>query len=69
MPSASAVFEELIHTAQYQLGKMRGENMVEMEIQAKKKLVRYQKQYGITDEENEITLLQLRELLNMEGGQ
>ena len=65
IPSASAMFEELIHTAQYKSGKAKGNNWIDMEIKAKKKLIKYQKQYGITDVENEITKMQLNELLKI----
>ena len=63
IPSASAIFEELIHTAQYRTGRATGDNWVDMEIEAKEKLIRYQKQYGIADSENDITKRQLAELL------
>jgi len=55
--SASAVFEELIHAAQYKQGRNDGtyENRLLMEIEAQEKLIRYQKVYGISDLENEQT--------------
>ena len=65
IPSASAMFEELIHTAQYKSGRATGDNWIDMEIEAKRKLIKYQKQYGITDIENELTQIQLNELLKM----
>jgi len=65
IPSASAMFEELIHTAQYKSGRATGNNWVDMEIEAKRKLIKYQKQYGISDVENDLTKRQLAELLKM----
>ena len=62
IPSASAIFEELIHTAQYKSGKITGTNWNELEIEAKEKLIKYQIQYKITDLENEITIKQIEEL-------
>ena len=62
IPTASAMFEELIHTAQIRSGRATGVNMVEMEIEAKRKLVRHQKLYGIPDHENEVTIKHIREL-------
>jgi len=62
IPTASAMFEELIHTSQFRGGKVTGSNMIEMEIEAKRKLVRYQKLYGIPDHENAVTLKHIREL-------
>ena len=69
-PTATAMFEELIHTAQYRTGRANGANWIQMEIEAKEKLVRYQKQYGITDAENTQTARQitaLKKLLGNEG--
>ncbi|MCL2517934.1 MAG: hypothetical protein FWF15_05165 [Oscillospiraceae bacterium] len=55
--SVSAVFEELIHSAQYRQGRNDGtpENRLLMEIEAQKKLIKNQKAYGISDIENEQT--------------
>ena len=55
--SASAVFEELIHSTQYKQGRNDGtyENRLLMEIEAQEKLIKYQKIYGISDVENEQT--------------
>jgi len=47
IPSATAMFEELIHTTQYRTGRANGSNWMQMEIEAKQKLVRNQKAYGI----------------------
>lgn len=50
-PSRVAVFEELIHTAQYRLGKIDGTplSMVKAEIEAKEKLLRNASAYHLTD--------------------
>lgn len=56
-PTASEVFEELIHSAQYRKGMLKNPTSVNKlicEIEACKKLVKYQKNYGITNEEHEI---------------
>ena len=65
IPSASAVFEEFIHTAQYRNGKITGNNRIDMEIEAKRKLIKYQKQYEIPDNENEATKIHIKQLLKM----
>jgi hypothetical protein len=62
IPSVSALFEELIHATQYRTGCATGQNVVEMEIEAKEKLIRNQRAYGIPDSENRRTLEQLKEL-------
>ena len=67
VPTASAMFEELIHTAQYRSGKATGDNWIDMEIEAKRKLIKYQKQYEIPDSENETTKKQLAELIKLKG--
>jgi hypothetical protein len=66
-PSASTLFEELIHTAQYKSGKATGDNWIEMEIEAKEKLIKFQKQYNISDKENSETLKQLKSLKKLKG--
>ena len=68
IPSASAMFEELIHTAQYKAGRATGNNDIDMEIEAKIKLIKYQKQYEIPDFENDISKKQIIELLKMKEG-
>lgn len=68
VPGASALFEELIHTAQYKSGRATGDNWIDMEIEAKEKLVKHQKSYGIPDVENEETKRQLRELIEGKRG-
>jgi len=68
IPSASAMFEELIHTAQYRTGRATGSNWIDMEIEAKQKLIRNQKKYDIPDIENDVTIEHLRELLEMKAG-
>ena len=68
IPSASAMFEELIHTAQYRTGRATGSNWIEMEIEAKGKLINNQKKYDIPDIENNETIRQLEELLRLKDG-
>lgn len=60
-PSASAVFEELIHTTQYKKKICDGSeiNRIKCEIEAKKKLIKFKDAYGITNDEDAITRLQL----------
>jgi len=55
--STSAVFEELIHSAQYKQKRNNGsyENRLLMDIEAQEKLIKNQKAYGIPDIENEQT--------------
>ena len=69
IPTASAIFEELIHTAQHKNGRVKSDNWVDMEIEAKTKLVRNKSQYGITDLEHQATIKQLESLgkLKKEG--
>jgi len=59
------MFEEQIHTAQYRTGRATGSNWIDMEIEAKQKLIHNQKKFDIPDEENDVTVDQLRELLKM----
>lgn len=59
IPTASELFEELIHTSQFRGGDVSINSTVEFEIEAKTKLIKYQKQYGIPDSENEQTKKQL----------
>lgn len=61
-PTASAVFEELIHATQYKKKKIDGSSRSRIlaEIEAKKKLIKYKKAYGITDEEDLLTQKQLK---------
>lgn len=56
-PSRAAVFEELIHTYQYKTGKLDGSDLSRClcEIEAKEKLLKYSKAYGLTKKEIEIT--------------
>jgi hypothetical protein len=61
-PTASEFFEELIHTAQFKQGRVSTEMTTKLEIEAKEKLIKYQKQYGIPDHENEQTKNQLEKL-------
>lgn len=46
-PTNAEVFEELIHTAQYRTGRADGSNIVEMEIEAAKKLLRFADKYKL----------------------
>ncbi|CAM4339515.1 RHS repeat-associated protein [Paenibacillus endophyticus] len=59
-PSTSAVFEEFIHATQYRTGRASGSNILEMEIEAKEKLIRYRKAYGIPNSETRETIQHLR---------
>ena len=68
IPTASEMFEEMIHVSQYRTGKATGSNWLDMEIETKKKLIRNKKQYDITDEEQQITINQLKELLEFKEG-
>jgi hypothetical protein len=45
-PTRSAVFEELIHTAQNRIGRFTGDNVLQMEIEAAEKLIRFRRGYG-----------------------
>jgi len=66
-PTRSELFEELIHTSQNRQGRFYGpSNVVEMEIEAKRKLVANQRVYGISDVENAETIRQLNSLLASE---
>ena len=67
-PTASELFEELIHTAQFKNGRISSALTAENEIEAKEKLIKYQKQYGIPDQENQQTKMQLEELYKERQG-
>ena len=56
-PSRSAVYEELIHSAQWRNGKNDGslKSRLLCEIEAQEKLLKYSKTYGITEKEFEQT--------------
>ena len=58
-PTATEVFEEFIHTAQFRQGRLHSDNRIEMEIEAKEKLIRNQKAYKIPDSEHAETIKQL----------
>lgn len=47
-PTNAAIFEELIHTAQYRTGRATGANIVEMEIEAARKLICFANHYKLT---------------------
>jgi hypothetical protein len=66
-PSTSAVFEEFIHATQYRTGRANGNNIIEMEIKAKEKLINFRKAYGIPNSETRDTIQQLREYRQMLG--
>jgi len=51
-PTASELFEELVHTAQHRKALVSTENVYELELVAKEKLIKYQKQYDIPDDEH-----------------
>jgi len=68
IPSASTMFEELIHTSQYRTGRVASSNWIDMEIEAKQKLIKYQKNYDIPDIENNVSIEQLKALLKMKEG-
>lgn len=62
-PSNAEVFEEFIHTAQYRTGRATGANIVEMEIEAAQKLLRFADRYGLKIEEQEAIRNRLNHLL------
>jgi RHS repeat-associated protein len=65
-PTRSAVFEELIHTAQNRTGRFTGDNVLQMEIEAAEKLIRFRRGYGIPNSETRATIERLR---GMRAGQ
>lgn len=52
-PGRAAVYEELIHATQYRKGQVEGsrESILMAEIEAQKKLLKYQKEYKLTEPE------------------
>ncbi len=68
-PTASEVFEEFIHTAQYRTGRATGANVVEMEIEAAEKLIRNRRAWGIAPVETQQTIARLRRLRQQLVGQ
>lgn len=62
-PSNAEVFEEFIHTAQYRTGRATGANIVEMEIEAAQKLLRFADRYGLKIEEQKVIWNRLNHLL------
>ena len=62
-PTSAAIFEELIHTAQYRTGRATGANIVEMEIEAAEKLLRFAHRYGLTKEDERLIKNRLNYLL------
>ena len=66
--SASGLFEELIHLGQMKSGRVienNNENNILMEIEAKRRLIKYQKVYKITDYEIENIIESLHEYITM----
>jgi uncharacterized protein (DUF1778 family) len=61
-PSSAEVFEELIHTAQYRSGRARGDNILEMEIEASEKLIRHRRVYRISNDDARTIIGRLRNL-------
>jgi hypothetical protein len=59
-PSVSSVYEELIHTAQIRRGMT---DVIEMEIEAAQKLIRFAEQYHIPPEQTQQTIQRLNDLL------
>jgi len=68
LPKTSEIFEELIHTAQFKNGRISSVLTIQNEIEAKEKLIKYQKQYDIPDRENKQTKMQLNELYEERKG-
>ena len=64
-PSTSSVYEELIHTAQLRRGMDPKTQLVEMEIQAAQKLLKFADKYKIPAAESAETA---RRLLKLQGG-
>ncbi len=62
-PTKAAIFEELIHTAQYRTGRATGANIVEMEIEAARKLLRFADRYKLTKEDRRQIQNRLNRLL------
>ena len=63
-PTTTEVFEEFIHTAQFRQGRLSSSNRIEMEIEAKEKLIKNQKAYKIPEHEHINTLKQLEQYKN-----
>lgn len=62
-PTNAAIFEELIHTAQYRTSRATGANIIEMEIEAAEKLLRFAHRYGLKKEDVEDIKSRLNRLL------
>jgi hypothetical protein len=58
-PTATEFYEEFIHVSQYRKNLVSTDNFIELEIETKEKLVKYQKQYRIPDCENKETIRHL----------
>ena len=63
LPAACTMFEEYIHTAQYKKYDMSTQSHTDREIEAKQKILKYYKQYDITELECKYVQVQLNELL------
>jgi RHS repeat-associated protein len=63
-PSTSAVYEELIHSAQYRAGMT---DPLQMEIEAAQKLIRFSDAYNIPAAETQQTINRLNSLLLQQG--
>jgi hypothetical protein len=61
-PSTSSVYEELIHTAQLRRGMNPKTQLVEMEIEAAQKLIRFADRYHIPPAETAETIRRLQQL-------
>ncbi|WP_218080314.1 IPT/TIG domain-containing protein [Anthocerotibacter panamensis] len=59
-PSASEVFEEFIHTAQFRKGTIDSSEVMQAEIEAAEKLIRYRRLYGITNDETRFIIQRLK---------
>lgn len=61
-PSRASVFEELIHTFQYRIGENDGsyDSRLKCEIAAQKKLIKYSKEYKLTENEIKQTEMALK---------
>ena len=62
-PTRAAIFEELIHTAQYRTGRATGANIIEMEVEATEKLLRFADRYGLNKEDVKAIESRLNNLL------
>jgi len=61
-PTATSVFEEIIHTAQLRRGMSPKTDLIRMEIEAAEKLIRYRRAYGIPNTQTRQTIERLLRL-------